>query len=319
MDITLHLGAHRTATTSFQNYMRQNAADLRRQRIGFWGPRRTRAGVFTGVLPHHGQPFAEGAFDAARSRILRAIDRAEASGLRHLIISDENILGAPSRNVWQGALYRDAGERVERVVRAFSGRVDRVVMTVRPQQDYWPSVIADAVHRGHPVPMAALLGRIAGSGRGWQDVVRDLAHAQTGETQILLHGTPPEETFRALTGGMAEAPQAHRHHHLNGAPGRAEIREALTERGADASAVPSGDGRWQPFDEAQTASLAEAWQDDAFWLAAGAEGLATCRPAATIEDTKTHRPDRAGFHLPPGLLGRGHPNGIEKRRMVGTR
>lgn len=51
MKVILHIGAHRTGTTSFQSYMRRNADFMRIRRIGFWGPLRTRGGLFAGVQP----------------------------------------------------------------------------------------------------------------------------------------------------------------------------------------------------------------------------------------------------------------------------
>lgn len=46
MDIILHLGAHRTASTSFQRYMRSVSDALAAGGTGFWGPGRTRKGLF---------------------------------------------------------------------------------------------------------------------------------------------------------------------------------------------------------------------------------------------------------------------------------
>ena len=54
MDIILHLGAHRTATTSFQHYLRANAAGLGAAGIGVWGPETTRDGLLAGVIPPRG-------------------------------------------------------------------------------------------------------------------------------------------------------------------------------------------------------------------------------------------------------------------------
>lgn len=42
MDLILHFGAHRCATSSFQEYMSINSVALKRQGIGYWGPERTR-------------------------------------------------------------------------------------------------------------------------------------------------------------------------------------------------------------------------------------------------------------------------------------
>ena len=49
MEIVLHIGAHRTATTSFQAYMRGNAPGLVQGGVAFWGPLRTRNGLFSGL------------------------------------------------------------------------------------------------------------------------------------------------------------------------------------------------------------------------------------------------------------------------------
>ena len=63
MDVILHIGAHRTATTTFQHYMRGQSSELARAGIGFWGPWRTRGGLFSGVMPG---PVAIGGGDPAR-------------------------------------------------------------------------------------------------------------------------------------------------------------------------------------------------------------------------------------------------------------
>ncbi len=54
MELILHIGAHRTATTTFQHYMRGQSNDLSRTGISFWGPARTRTGLFHGMFPGGG-------------------------------------------------------------------------------------------------------------------------------------------------------------------------------------------------------------------------------------------------------------------------
>lgn len=317
MEITLHIGAHRTATTTFQHYMRESGPALRRAGIGFWGPLRTRGGLFTGLLPDGAE--GDAGADMARARIAAALDRAERTGTRHLIVSEENILGLAARNIRLGRLYPQAGDRIARLARAFDGRLTRLAVTVRPQHGYWPSAIAYAVHRGHPVPDAARLERIARAPRGWRDVLRELAAAQGAAISVLPFGTGPETAMAVMTGGAVTPAPAATTLCLNAAPDRAELRAALAERGADTAPVPAGEGRWQPFDPDQRAMLAESWLDDEFWLAAGAGGLATYHPHGRPASGTKHQPERAGHHLPPGLLGRGHGHGIEERRMVGSR
>jgi len=55
MDVILHIGAHRTATTTFQKYMRSRSAEFAARGVAFWGPLRTRRGLFAGLLPEPGR------------------------------------------------------------------------------------------------------------------------------------------------------------------------------------------------------------------------------------------------------------------------
>ena len=59
MDVILHIGVHRTATTTFQAYLRERSDMLADQGLAFWGPRRTRNGLFHGI---HGQGAGWGQF-----------------------------------------------------------------------------------------------------------------------------------------------------------------------------------------------------------------------------------------------------------------
>jgi len=54
MDILLHVGAHRTGTTSFQRYLADHADPIAAQGTCVWGPRQTRGGLFAGLFPASG-------------------------------------------------------------------------------------------------------------------------------------------------------------------------------------------------------------------------------------------------------------------------
>lgn len=313
MDIYLHIGAHRTATTSFQHYMRQNAAQLRDSRVAFWGPLRTRGGLFDGLF-RDGTPSP----DMARRRIDRALRLTEGAGITRLVVSEENLAGRPARNLRTARLYPDIAARMARVARAFDGRLTRLAMTVRPQHEYWPSAIAFAVQRGHPLPDAVQLDRIATDGRGWRDVVSDAAAATGADLRVLRHHSAPAATLRAMIGDDVALPEKHGDLHLNAAPCRTALRAGLSARGVPGAIIPTGEGRWQPFDTDQRDRLHEAWLDDEFWLAAHAAGHTPDDTLAGQGLWTTIQPGSAGHTPPPGRLGRGHGNDIEER-LVGTR
>lgn len=279
MDIILHIGAHRTASTSFQAYMRANSADLARQGVGFWGPGRTRDGLFSGIIPANGSPRLARQAQLAKGRIAIALDRAAANGIKTLIVSDENMIGAPRRNIKDTALYRGAGERMARHLAAFGGEVTRIVLAVRAFDSYWPSVLAYGVNRGHALPSPKLLDAMTQQTRSWRDVINDLSCAAP-EVEILVlphetYGGIAERRLHVMAAGQVVAPMRQHRLWLNRAPDLKALRHALVLRGEDPSLLGTQEGRYQPFDAAQSARLRELYQDDLFWLAGGADGLAT--------------------------------------------
>ena len=81
----------------------------------------------------------------------------------------------------------------------------------------------------------------------------------------------------------------------------------MAENGYENADLPAhlamGEGRWNPFNEEQTAKLREAYADDMMWLTAGADGLATL--------TEDHSHTRADSSLPVGVLTKGQSHDQE--------
>lgn len=303
MDVILHIGAQRTASTTFQQYMRANADTLRRQGIGFFGPLRTRrGGLLTGVIPRKGHLTEERQFSLARGRIAVHCKKAELRGIKTLIISDENMLGNVRQNLRDTSLYRDGAERLARFAAAFDGRITRVTASIRSLDAYWSSSLAYGVGRGHALPGADDLDRIVTQPRSWRDVIEEVGRVFAGaEIQVLCHETHagrPELRLLHMAGGGFEPPLKDARLWLNRAPDLARLRRVLAARDIGPEALPSGEGRWNPFDELHVAALRETYADDLFWLRAGADGK-----AKLIEEKQ---PDTSGVNLPGGELKRGH-------------
>lgn len=312
MEITLHLGAHRTASTCFQYYLRENETTLNAAGIGVWGPWRTRDGVLTGVVPV--QSMGKSPMEQqmrARGRIALSLHRMRDNGLHHLVVSDENMIGAPRRNLRTSKIYDSIGERMARFSDAFGGRLTRVVLSVRSQETYWSSVLAYAVGRGHGVPGCDDLDRLVTTNRHWREAIRDLSCALHGVEIIVLpyeeFGGLPEKKLSIMT-GLANPPMKFAREWINRSPCLAQLRQILKDRGDDPACLPDGDGRWHPFDHAQTRALREAYADDLFWLRAGAEGMATLiEGTGTLETGQTRH---------AAQMTRGQSNGTENRRMA---
>ncbi len=311
MKVVLHIGAHRTATTSFQYYLSENHARLRARGICATGPGQTRDGWLTGIVPVPKAGPAQAQLDHARTRLAMHMSQLKREDLTHLVISDENVAGAARRNLRMGGLYRDLGERMARFHMAFDGALDRVVLSIRSQESLWASAMAYSVARGHSLPEAGFLEALSRAQRSWRDVVLDLACALPGvEIQVMpyeIFGGLPERLLEHMT-GLSSLPRLHARAWLSKSPPLERLRRIVADRGGDPRLLPEGEGRWQPFAPDQVAALREVYADDLFWLRAGAEGL-----ARIIEETG---PVRTGNHSAPDGTTRGQSDGTEKRYLA---
>ncbi len=92
VDVILHLGAHRCATTTLQTFLGRNADTLATAGIDLWLPARTRTGLFNGMT---GAPTTTTSRRAQRATGLIRIEvaRAENGGTRQLIVSAADMNG----------------------------------------------------------------------------------------------------------------------------------------------------------------------------------------------------------------------------------
>lgn len=310
IDVILHLGAHRTGSTSFQSYLRAHREVLLARQIGFWGPWRTRSGLLSGVSDAPQSPVQARHAD---HRLRLALEAAHRHGARQLLVSDENMMGTPRRCLRSGRLYPDAGERLARLGRAFGGP-RRIVLSLRALDLWWSSIISFLIPRGEDLPTRAQLDAIVDSPRSWRALIEDLARACPQSEIAVVHfdqsADNPAHLLRCATGvdGVPAAPPGafwkNRHRALP------DLRADLASRGADPGQLPAGEGRYIPFTDAQRARLREACADDLFWLRAGAGGLATFH-----DDTD---PARTGADRPGDLTERGHLHDRQPHTAVQT-
>jgi hypothetical protein len=247
MRVILHLGAHRTASTTLQKTLGANSARLGDAGIAYWGPRRTRGGLFDGLIGPSSTRDA-GAQGKAMRRVSRRLADAEAAGTRILFVSEENALGTMRHALASGVPYADACRRVGPVAAAFAGRDITLALAIRALDDWWASVAAYGARRGFAqAPAEPGL-------RGWRAVIRDIAAAVPGARIVVwtyeAMAARPGAVVARLTGrdGLALEPAAPRN---------------VTRRPAPDPLTPDARQRLRRTHEADLA-----------WLAAGADGVA---------------------------------------------
>ncbi|MGB3243097.1 MAG: hypothetical protein WBB25_01070 [Sulfitobacter sp.] len=312
MDITLHIGAHRSATTSFQYYLRDNHDALNAIGTGYWGPQRMRGGMVAGLFPGLSIARGRNLVRRAQGRVQMNLARARRDGVEHLLVSDENMPGTMRSSMRAKTLYPAIGERMARYHAAFGGQVTRVVMSVRAQDLWWSSAAAYTVARGHPVPGPLSFEMISQSNRTWRDVITDLACA-VPDAEIIVgpfeqFAGQPQSLLQAATKCSAPLDQAG--HWRNRTPDLPALRRIVAEQGNDPAQLPDTTGRWHPFTPEQSARLRENYADDLHWLTAGADGLATL----ALDPTRT----KTGNSLQAGALTKGRTDDSRQKNMART-
>lgn len=310
MDIILSLGAHRSASTSYQHYISDNREGLSERGIGYWGPKRMRGGMLAGLFP---VPFVANGRNLTRraqGRIRMNLSRCEKNAVQTLVVSDENLIGTMRNCVRTKTLYPAVGDRIARVAEAFGGDIKRIVMSIRAQDLWWSSAIAYTVARGHAVPTSLAVEMMACSTRTWRDVITDLACAVPSADIVIA----PFEQFAGQPQALLEAtlnapaPVDTAHHWRNRTPDLPHLRALLKEQGSDPDLVPQGTGRWNPFTPQQAAQLREHYADDQHWLHAGADGLARL----ATDPTRT----QTGTSLHAGILTEGRNHDIRQEKLA---
>lgn len=130
--IVLHLGIHKTATTSLQDFLWDNRNELRKKGASFTSLDKTRANI-SPLIRSHKVPDRE---------ILQGL--IEKSGTDVDILSDENLMGLTG-DIKTGKLYPYAGGRVRRLCEQFDTRQIEVLLCVRSPVKFFLSSYSEYI------------------------------------------------------------------------------------------------------------------------------------------------------------------------------
>lgn len=277
MEVILHIGAHRTGTTAMQAWLLQNADTLAASGTAYWGPDRTRAGLFSGLIKRPDLVTPQDMQNAGRIRMAIAIelDRLSDQGMKRLIISEENVIGAMPQCVDMLTLYPDMTGRIERVARAIGPRLRRVAVSIRRYDMWWASVLTMSVARGVRVPEAHSLARLADHPRGWRQVIGGVWNTLGLPVSVWSHEGMGSD-HRAQLGAMM--PRAGLPAGLyepgrrdNAAPCLSDLHRRLIAAG-HRPAQPR-QTRWMPFEGALRAAMVAHYLEDLAWLRTAPPGI----------------------------------------------
>lgn len=305
MDVILHTGAHRTATTTLQRCLADNRRALSAAEVAVWGPKVTRGGIFQGlmgpvgaVLPWH--------IARAEKRVALRLEALRQSGMRTLFVSEENMLGKLSCVVEETSLYPAVGRRVAAFAQGFAGHRLTIGLGLRAYDEWWASAIAFRVMRGGPMPQTRLREYMVTQPRRWRHVISDIAEAlPEARLVVWTHeamAARPEAVIRALSGQCLPEPSVCPRH--NAGPTETELLSYLEDCEVAGDGMRFRSGRFMPFEAHERTALRAQYDEDLAWLATGADGRADWidEPGAWITGRTGH--------------GRGIPDDGARRRLA---
>ncbi len=278
MDLTLHLGAHRTGTTALQLLLGRQSDRLAVAGIAFLGPRRLRGDVLAGQQRRWHRALALGAATGP-SPLAAECAREAAAGRGRIVISDENLLGTMHVNLDTAELYPDAAARMAELALALPAQPSRIFLTLRDFAGYWRSAHAHRfLVRGEAAIDARRLTRSPGN--AWLPVLRAVREAFPVSRLTVARHLGDPGFVPALATAMVGAAA------LDGAaPPRTTVNASLpadvlaalcampegAERGRAAEATRrEGRAPVDPFSAAQTRALTARFEAEWAAIRAGA-------------------------------------------------
>ncbi|PTX56640.1 hypothetical protein C8N43_1300 [Litoreibacter ponti] len=283
MEICLHLGAHRTGTTSAQIMLKRQAGALWDKGLAYLGPERTRTGLMAGLLKNPNTMLPSDVKLGTRScgRMRMEFARFAHEGCSQVLISEENVMGTMKQNIAFSKPYPQAAARLARFAPAFEGHDLRIGLCIRSYEAHWTSQLAFRIQMGAAVPDASELDRFTTQPRRWRTVIGDIRRAfpqaeifvWTFEEWLGNQASP----LNALMGReVIDAPLGFARR-FNASMGRRDLHALALERGdrSGAARIDPTRGRYAPFDRNQTEKMQGDYRDDLTWLTTGADGHVT--------------------------------------------
>ena len=279
----LHLGAHRTGTTSIQYALDQNSHSLLQEGIVCLTPPRmgkrneTTIRRIAGALPKLGRRFSyvlPWVLAIRQKSVLEElmIEQSQGKPFSSVIVSEENFMGDAFAMVGKSdLLYPDLANRLRGLKRVFGSSISRLHICIRSYETFLPSYYAKVAMYGKGRDFESIKARWMRFEGGWPSVIQRIAeHLPDARLRVTtFESATPEETFWEIIGSQrlrerlswsAEA--------LNQAPTCEAIQAALRLKGTtnfdpDEIIHLSRDGkRFDPLSREEKLLLSDRYASD---------------------------------------------------------
>lgn len=205
MKVLVHLGVHKTATTFIQSQLANNRPVLAEKGFGMsgiWAVRRRFTNLFDRLAWF--DPFWR---FLTRPALRKRLDRLmiETPGAKTFLLSDENLTGTLAANYFFGRLYPWARMRTKMLEAVLSGHETHYFLCIRRYPDYLVSSWLQLATRGRPPAFEKYVEKFSPEGRGWAELVCDIA-AAVGKEKLTVwtydwFAEDPRRVFALLAPG----------------------------------------------------------------------------------------------------------------------
>lgn len=172
--VVLHLGTHRTGTTSLQNYLKVHEKYLSQHSIGAITP-----------------PYS-------RKQNLNFTPLQ----LNRMIISEENIIGTMEENIQKKILYPSVEKKLSQYPDLIQ-KIDTIFLSIREFSDWWTSALAFCIARNTKVPTSDTIDQIAYGTRNWSDIIKEIQSCIPNARMVIREfdwkTNNPKQQLRQLT------------------------------------------------------------------------------------------------------------------------
>lgn len=295
--ITLLAGAHKTASTHLQSTLMAQRARLAAEGVGLIGPREVRVHLRAAMQPVDLAPAEAHALACAAFAQL-------CPGARHIVVMEENTLGATFRPLLlgpKGLLYPFAGRRLSDAWAAFAGPELRLGLAIRAPATFLPSCWSEQLLHGEWQSFRDYVQGVPPGVPRWSSLINRVRAVQPELTfwayedypavlpQIIdwatglagFGATCPPLAERPRPGLSAEAAEI-LHRKMAAEPGRDHKRMARRARWA--APLEPGIAPFRPWTEAERSRLDAAYTEDlrALTTLAGVRRLTPAAPQAPL-------------------------------------
>ena len=183
MEIALHIGAHKTASTFIQGVFERNGDVLGPHQVRFMPHAVLRAEVTArlGKINDSGRLRKR-----ARAAEFLAGELARP-GVARLILSEENLLGSPETLEQSRMLYPDPGRKLSELAAMLDGQKVTVFLSIRNLLHFAGAILVECFRTGRyppTIPKSYLSDWLRGD-RGWADLVEDIAQIFPGAEIVI--------------------------------------------------------------------------------------------------------------------------------------